>query len=92
MRGLSVDNGWLVSFQRLTISWLVDDFKAFLIVAWHCTNFVEGRTRLIPYLDLFIIKLLRVALMGSSSHRLMYLETMPSRFSTIQVFRNIDDS
>ena len=67
------------------MSLLGEDFNLFRMFVWHCINLIEGSTRLIPYLDLLIIKLLKVALMGSSSHCLIYLETILSRFSMIQV-------
>ena len=49
------------------ISELADDLRAFLITVRHSRNFVEGRMQLIPYLDLGKIRVLRVALIGSSS-------------------------
>ena len=67
------------------MSLLGEDFSLFQMFVWHCINLIEGSTRLIPYMDLLIIKLLKVALMGSSSHCLIYFETMLSRFSMIQV-------
>ena len=67
------------------MSLLGEDFNVFRIVVWHCMNLIDGRIRLIPYFDLLIIRLLKVALMGSSSHCLIYFETMLSRLSIIQV-------
>ena len=67
------------------MSLLGEDFILFRMLVWHCINLIEGSTRLIPYLNLLIIKLLKVVLMGSSSHCLVFFETMLSRFSMIQV-------
>ena len=66
------------------MSLLGEDFSLFRMFVWHCINFIEGSTKLIPYLDLLIIKLLKVAL-ESSRHCLIYFETMLSTFLMIQV-------
>ena len=50
------------------MSELGDDLRAFRMTVWHCRNFVEGKMQLIPYLDLDKMRVLRVALIGSSSH------------------------
>ena len=50
------------------MSSLGEDFNELCITVWHSINFVDGRTRLIPYRDLFKIRELIVALMGSSSY------------------------
>ena len=44
-----------------------DDLRAFLMTVWHCKNFVEGRMHLIPYLNLGKMRVLRVAVIGSST-------------------------
>ena len=43
---------------------LGEDFNELRITVWHSINFVDGKTRLIPYRDLFKIRELIVALMG----------------------------
>ena len=75
----------LVSFESPLISLFGEDFNVSRIVVWHCMNLIDRRTRLIPYFDLLIIRLPKVALMGSSSHCPIYSETMLSRLSIIQV-------
>ena len=50
------------------MSELGDDLRAFPTTTWHCINFVDGRIRFIPYLDLDKMRDLRVALIGNSSH------------------------
>ena len=69
------------------MSLLGEDFNLFRMFVWHCINLIEGSIQLIPYLDLLIIRLLKVALMRSSSRCLIYFETMLSMFSMIQVLR-----
>jgi len=56
-------------------------FKAFLMTVWHCKN-LKGRMQFIPYLDLGKMRVLRVVLIGSSSHWRMELVTRLSMFST----------
>ena len=56
------------SAQTALMSKLGEDFNELRITVWHSINFVDGRTRLIPCRDLFKIRELIVALMGSSSH------------------------
>ena len=65
---------------------LGEDFNLFRVFVWHCMNFIEGSAMLLPCFDLLIIRLLKVALMGSSSHCLIHFKAMLSRFSMIQVF------
>ena len=58
----------LVCVHSELVSELSGNLREFLIIIWHCRNFVEGRMQLIPYVDLCKIRVLRVALIGSSSH------------------------
>ena len=46
------------------MSKLGEDFDELRITVWHSINLVDGRTRLIPYRDLFKIRELIVALIG----------------------------
>ena len=48
------------------MSGLGENFKAFRIIAWHSINLIDGRIRFIPYLDVFKIKELKVALIAES--------------------------
>ena len=50
-----------------------EDFNAFRIIVWHSTNLTDGRIRFIPYLDVFKIKELKVALIGKSSHLIIII-------------------
>ena len=58
----------LVCAHSELMSELSDYLREFLITVWYYRNFVEGRMQLIPYLDLGKIRVLRVVLIGSSSH------------------------
>ena len=58
----------LVCVHNKLMSELGDDLRAFLLIFWHSRNLVEGKMKLIPYLDLGKMRVLRVALIGSSSH------------------------
>ena len=57
----------LVCAHSELTSELSENLREFLITVWHCRNFIEGRMQLIPYLDLGKIRVLKVALIGSSS-------------------------
>ena len=62
-----------------------EDFKVFRIIVWHSINFTEGRIRLMPYLDVFKIKELKVDHIGFSSHYFINPGTTLSKFSTTYV-------
>ena len=51
-------------FQKCVMSLLGEDFSLFRMFVWHCMNLIKGSTRLIPYFNLLVIRLLKVALMG----------------------------
>ena len=60
-----------------------EDFNLFRIFISHCINLLEESTRLIFFVDLLITRPLKVALILSSSHYLIYFETMLSGLSII---------
>ena len=45
-----------------------DDLRAFCITVWHSINFVDGRVKPKPHFVFGTTRVLRVELIGSSSH------------------------
>ena len=58
----------LVLFHKDLMSSLGKDRRELRKTVWHCENFIEGRILFRPYWLLESIMLLKVALMGRSSH------------------------
>ena len=76
----------LVFFHKERILSFGEDFNALRKTVGHCRNLVGGKVRLSPNWFLERIMLLKVAVIGRSSHWRRYLDTRLSRFSTTNVF------
>ena len=70
----------LVAVHNKLTSRLGEDLRAFLMTVWQLINFVKGIIKLIPHFEFSRMRVLKVELIGSSSHCLAYLVTVLSRF------------